>query len=83
MLPYDEDTNPEMRRALLDRVRAMTPAERLARMVALNRSVEAMARTGIRMRHPEATEREVRLLLARAWLEPETLAKIAAKVPVP
>jgi len=83
VLPYDEDTSPEMRRALLDRVRAMTPAERLARMVALNRSVEAMARTRIRMRHPEATEREVRLLLARAWLDPETLAKIAAKVPAP
>lgn len=79
----DEDTSPDARRLIVERLRAMTPAQRLARMVALNRSVEAMARTGILMRHPTASEREVRFRLARAWLDDETLAKVAGWVPNP
>lgn len=61
-------------------LRRMTPAQKLARLVALNRSVEQLARAGIRLRHPDATEREVKLLLARMWLDEATVDAIVKRL---
>ena len=41
--------------------RAMSAAERLALVAALNESCEQMAAAGVRRRHPEADDEEVRL----------------------
>jgi hypothetical protein len=40
----------------------MAQAQKLARVVALNRSVEQLARAGIRLRKPGARAREIRLV---------------------
>ena len=45
-------------------LRAQDPAARLAQAAALTQSVRAMAVAGIRQRHPEASEAEVRVRLA-------------------
>ena len=57
-------------------LRQMTPAQKLARLEALNRSVEELARTGIRMRYPNACEEEIRYRLASMWLDRETMQKV-------
>jgi hypothetical protein len=61
----------------------MSPAEKLAMVVSLTEAALAMARAGVRHRHPNASEREVFLrlaivrlgrdLAARAYPEIETL----------
>lgn len=79
--PFDEDTPRHVREIMFERLRAMSPAERLARMVALNRSVESLARTGIKQRHPDADEREVQVRLARMWLDDETIERVVGWLP--
>ena len=58
------DTSREVETRLVERWRALTPAERLAMMSDLQRSTDLFAVSGIQLRHPAATEREVRLRLA-------------------
>jgi hypothetical protein len=57
-------------------LRQMTPARKLARLEALNRSVEELARTGIRLRYPNACEEEIRYRLASMRLDRETMRKV-------
>lgn len=78
--PFDGDTSAEARSVLVAGLRRMTPAQKLARLVALNRSVEQLARAGIRLRHPDATERQVKLMLARMWLDEATVDTIAKRL---
>jgi hypothetical protein len=49
---------------VLARWRSMTPAEKLAEIDDLHRSVDEVAMMGIRMRHPEADDREVLIRFA-------------------
>lgn len=79
--PMDRDTTPEARRVLVEGLRRMTPSQKLARVRSLNRSVEQMARAGIRMRHPNADEAEIRIRLARLWLDDATLEAIVGPLP--
>ena len=58
------DTSPEVEERVLARWRSMSPAEKLVEIDDLHRSVEGVARMGIRMRHPEADERELVMRLA-------------------
>lgn len=53
------DTSPEVEALLIAAYRRMTPAEKLDRVWSLRRAVHERARVGIRLRHPEADEREV------------------------
>lgn len=63
-----EDTDPEAWERLVERTRALGPAGRARRTAELNASVRAAALAGIRLRHPEADEREQRLYLAALLL---------------
>lgn len=63
-----EDTDPDTWERLVERTRAMGPAGRAVRAGELNASVRAAALAGIRIRHPEANEREQRLYLAALLL---------------
>ena len=54
------DTAPEVWHMLIERWRAMSPAEKLAVVDAANRACEALAAVGVRRRHPEASDDEVR-----------------------
>jgi hypothetical protein len=54
-----DDTAPERKERYWELLRAQTPEQRLLSAVSLSESVRALARAGIRLRHPEADEREV------------------------
>lgn len=65
------DTSAEIERRQIERWRRMTPAEKLAQMGQLCDTAIAMARMGVRSRHPEAGERErfLRLMELRLGAE--------------
>jgi hypothetical protein len=71
-----EDTSAAAAALLLARVREMSPTERLERLRAMTRAVQQAAVAGIRMRHPEADEREIRLRLAARRLDPDLMAQV-------
>jgi hypothetical protein len=54
----NSDTSAEAERVLVEKLRAMSPGQRLGLALSLSRSVRALALAGIRQRYPEATDRE-------------------------
>jgi hypothetical protein len=56
--------------------RKMTPAEKLARVQALNEGVLQMAAARIRQQYNPASERELRLRVAALWLGDETMRRV-------
>lgn len=50
---------------LRERMRAMTPSQRIEQGAALCRTTREVMRAGIRMRHPEYDEARVEMALAR------------------
>ena len=71
--PQSDDAHPDADRATFDRLRAMTPEERMRAAAELTASAIASSIAGLRMRHPTASEDELRLRAAvqrygRAWL---------------
>lgn len=69
------DSRPEVERIVVEGWRRMTPAEEVAQVRELTRTARRFAMAGIRARHPNASEREVRLRLASYWLDRETMVK--------
>lgn len=72
-LLHHSDTDPVVRRLQIERLRAMTPAQRGALMEALTRDCEQLAIAGIRSRHPNATEHEVLMRLGVLRNGPELM----------
>lgn len=70
-----DDTSPDAWRALLGLYRKMPPEERLRRVAALNRMTRTMALSGMRERHPDASEEEIRLRCAALWLDRDTMRR--------
>ena len=71
------DTAPEVEAILLEGYRRMSPAQKLARVFDLNRSVEELALARIRMTYgPNLTEHEQRLRLAALRLDRETMVSV-------
>lgn len=68
------DTHPDVERLQLEGWRRMSPAEKLQRVADLNAAVRQLAEARIRAEHPEYSETEVKLELARLWLPPELFA---------
>jgi hypothetical protein len=62
--PAASDTPPDVREMLVAGYRAMSPSEKLRRVVELNRATEELARARIRRRYGALDERTVRLRLA-------------------
>lgn len=62
------DTDAESEQRQIDRWRAMSPGEKLSLVAELNAASDAMALSGIRLRHPGASPREQLLRLARIKL---------------
>jgi hypothetical protein len=58
------DTGEEANRRYHELLRAQAPLERLAQAVALTKLVRDLAIAGIKARHPDADEAEVRVRLA-------------------
>lgn len=59
------DTSPEAHALLIAFWKSMTISDRVARVDSLNRDVEALARTGIVAAHPEYSDVEILVELAR------------------
>lgn len=70
----DKPMNVERR--MIEAYRRMTPAEIFPRVAEPNETCEPIARAGIRLRHPQANENEVRLRLAALRLDPEIVTRV-------
>jgi len=71
------DTAPEVEAILLEGYRRMSPAEKLLRVLDLNRAVEDLARARLRMEYGAGlSEREERLRLAALHLDRETMIRV-------
>jgi hypothetical protein len=79
MIPDDKapnDTDWETEQVYLKLLRE-TPVWRKAEMVdSLTRACQELAAAGIRMRHPNASEREISLRLAALWLDRELMIRV-------
>jgi hypothetical protein len=62
------DTDEETARRQVEAWRAMTPAEKLSLVRAMNEAVRQLALAGVRQRHPDASPREQFLRLAIVML---------------
>ena len=58
------DTDPKAERVLMDLLRKAPPWRKLEMADHLNQTVRALALSGLRLRHPSATLRELRRRLA-------------------
>ncbi len=69
------DTDPEVESLMIEGYRAMSPAQKFARVQELNEMVLQVAAAGIEQRHGKLPERELRLRLASLWLDSETMIR--------
>ena len=69
------DTSPEAEAVMIGILRRMSPEAKLRQACALTRMVRELARAGLRRRHPEATEEELRKRFAALVLDAETVRK--------
>ena len=77
------DTSPEAEEVLLELLRR-APAWRKLEMVAqMNRAVRTLALSGLRTRHPRASEAELRRRLADLLLGPELAERAYGPMPPP
>jgi hypothetical protein len=70
------DTSPDVARIMEQYWRTATPAEKLARMLSIGRSINELTRAYLRQRYPEATPREIELRLAARNLDRETMIEV-------
>ena len=77
MKPLFKDTPLEVERLLIEGYRAMSPRQKMERVVALNRALEQLARARLRAQYGDALpEREIRLRLAALRLDREVMIKV-------
>ena len=72
----NSDTSPEIERMLFAYWRDAPAAEKWQRMVELNHRARVLALAGLRRRHPDASEEEIRRRLADLLLGPELAARV-------
>jgi hypothetical protein len=76
-MPVPSDTSPDAERILIEAYRRMSLAEKLERVVALNRALEALSTARLRAQYGAAmSPRELRLRLAALRLEPEIMRTV-------
>ena len=67
------DTSHSVEKRMDAAYRAMTPAEKISRMVALTELAYSFALARIRDQHPDESDREHRLRLCARWLPRESM----------
>ncbi len=67
------DTSVEAEQILVERYRAMSPADKVHIFRQLSRATQELALAGLRRRHPQASARELQLRLAATRLDRDTL----------
>lgn len=70
MRTQSRDTHPDIERMLIEHYRTMTPAQKLAAARDLHQAALELAGAGVRLRHPDAPDDEVRLRALSRWLTP-------------
>jgi hypothetical protein len=77
MKPLFADTPPAVERVLVEGYRRMSPAEKIQRVLALNRALEQLATARLRTQYgTDLPEREVRLRLAALRLDRQTMIDV-------
>ena len=61
---------------MVEACRRMTPAEKYARVQAMNEGVLQLAAARIRQQYQSTSERELRLRVAALWLDDETMRRV-------
>ena len=74
------DTSPEAERTQVEAWRRMSPIEKLRAVAEISRTVEELALAGIRLRHPNASDRECFLRLAVLKLGREVASRVYPEV---
>lgn len=75
-MSLSRDTDPIVEDMLFERWRRLSPREKAAIVSAWCRAAQDAAIAGIRERHPEASDREIRLRLASLRLDRETMIRV-------
>jgi hypothetical protein len=70
------DTSKEAERVYLRLLKEAPPWRKAAMVDSLTRSCQELAAAGIRMRHPNASDREIRLRLAALWLDRDVMMNV-------
>ena len=73
------DTHADAERVLIEGLRRMSGAEKIARVFALRQM--ALSLSAARMREEGYSEREIRLRQAATWLSPELMHKALERSP--
>ncbi len=73
---FSLDTPAEIERVQIEGYRAMTPAQKLARVLDLNRTVEAMAALRLERSYGPLAPRELELRLAALRLDRSTMIEV-------
>ena len=72
-----DDTPPEIEARVIEAYRAMSPADRLARVVSLNRALKALATARLGSRYgPHLSPRELQLRLGSLRLPREDMVRV-------
>ena len=69
------DTDPRIEAILIEGYRRMSPAQKLAQVGQLTRTVQELARLDVRRRHPEADEHEQALRVASRWIDRDLMIR--------
>ena len=75
MKPLMDDTPPEIEEIWLEMLRKRTPAERFRRVGELSAALQQMAEAETRRRHPDASEREIKLRVASRRIPADLMRK--------
>ncbi|MBM3124974.1 MAG: hypothetical protein FJZ87_07835 [Chloroflexi bacterium] len=70
------DTHPKMEAMQIEIIRRMPSWKKISIMEGLNETVKALAISGIKERHPNATPQEIQRLLAELALGAELARKV-------
>ena len=76
MSVLSSDTHPKMEALQIQVIRRMPTWKKISIVDDLNETVKAMAVSGIRQRHPNATPQEIRRILAGLMLGEELARKV-------
>lgn len=76
MSVLSSDTHPKMEALQIQVIRRMSAWKKISIVDDLNETVKAMAVSGIRQRHPNATPQEIRRMLAGLMLGEELARKV-------
>lgn len=81
MSPLFEDTDPRVEEQLVQMLRQTPPWRKMQMVAELNATVKLMLLTGLRQRHPNASESELRRRLAGLLLGEELARKVYGDLP--